>query len=138
MADNETKAFRCTVCGYIHRGDSPPDECPVCGSPASYFEAYADPAAVVDESRSKLISWRCLVCNYEHKDENPPDKCPVCATPKEKFAATETVFDTKISDDVGKGEKIVVVGGGIAGVSAVESIRSVSSRQTVPLSITRQ
>jgi rubrerythrin len=28
----------CTVCGYIHEGDGPPDECPVCGAPKSAFE----------------------------------------------------------------------------------------------------
>jgi len=30
--------WRCTVCGYIHEGDEPPDECPVCGAPKSAFE----------------------------------------------------------------------------------------------------
>lgn len=25
------KRWRCTVCGYIHRGDEPPEVCPVCG-----------------------------------------------------------------------------------------------------------
>jgi rubrerythrin len=24
------KRWKCTVCGYIHEGDEPPDECPVC------------------------------------------------------------------------------------------------------------
>jgi rubrerythrin len=23
--------WKCTVCNYIHEGDSPPDVCPVCG-----------------------------------------------------------------------------------------------------------
>jgi len=30
--------WRCTVCGYIHEGDEPPDECPVCGAPKEAFE----------------------------------------------------------------------------------------------------
>lgn len=30
--------YRCTVCGYIHEGDSAPEKCPVCGAPASAFE----------------------------------------------------------------------------------------------------
>lgn len=25
------KKWECTVCGYIHEGDAPPDECPECG-----------------------------------------------------------------------------------------------------------
>ena len=29
--------FRCKVCGWIHEGVAPPDECPSCGSPADRF-----------------------------------------------------------------------------------------------------
>ena len=31
------KKFRCTVCGYVHEGDSAPDKCPQCNAPASKF-----------------------------------------------------------------------------------------------------
>lgn len=31
------KQRKCTVCGYIHEGDSPPEECPTCGAPRSQF-----------------------------------------------------------------------------------------------------
>jgi len=31
------KKFRCTVCGYIHTGDTPPEKCPQCRVPASKF-----------------------------------------------------------------------------------------------------
>ena len=31
------KKFVCTVCGYVHEGDSPPEFCPVCKVPASKF-----------------------------------------------------------------------------------------------------
>ncbi len=31
------KKWKCTVCGYIHVGDEPPDPCPVCGSPKEKF-----------------------------------------------------------------------------------------------------
>jgi rubrerythrin len=31
------KKFRCLVCGYVHEGDAPPAECPVCHAPASKF-----------------------------------------------------------------------------------------------------
>jgi rubrerythrin len=31
------KKYVCGVCGYVHEGDSPPDECPVCKAPASKF-----------------------------------------------------------------------------------------------------
>lgn len=37
------KTWRCTVCGYLHKGDNPPDRCPVCGVDASYFELVNGP-----------------------------------------------------------------------------------------------
>ena len=32
------KKFVCTVCGYIHEGDTPPERCPVCKVPAEKFK----------------------------------------------------------------------------------------------------
>ena len=32
------KKFICTVCGYIHEGDSAPEKCPVCHVPAEKFK----------------------------------------------------------------------------------------------------
>ena len=32
------KKFKCTVCGYVHTGDSAPENCPLCKVPASKFE----------------------------------------------------------------------------------------------------
>ncbi len=31
------KKWKCSVCGYIHEGDEPPDQCPVCGAPKEMF-----------------------------------------------------------------------------------------------------
>ena len=36
------KKFVCSVCGYVHEGDSAPEKCPVCGAPASKFVEQAD------------------------------------------------------------------------------------------------
>ncbi|MFA6679776.1 MAG: FAD-dependent oxidoreductase [Candidatus Methanomethylophilaceae archaeon] len=36
------KKWRCTVCGYIHEGNSPPETCPICGSPKEKFEPYGE------------------------------------------------------------------------------------------------
>lgn len=32
------KKWTCRVCGYIHQGDEPPEQCPKCGAPRSQFE----------------------------------------------------------------------------------------------------
>lgn len=36
------RKWRCTVCGYIHQGDAPPESCPVCHAPAEKFELVAE------------------------------------------------------------------------------------------------
>ena len=38
------KEYICTVCGYVHKGDSAPEKCPVCGAPADKFKE-VDPEA---------------------------------------------------------------------------------------------
>ncbi len=38
------KKWRCTVCGYIHNGDEPPEKCPVCGADKSLFEEVIEEA----------------------------------------------------------------------------------------------
>lgn len=32
------KKFVCTICGYVHEGDSAPESCPQCKAPASKFQ----------------------------------------------------------------------------------------------------
>ena len=32
------KKFVCSVCGYVHEGDSAPEQCAVCESPAEKFK----------------------------------------------------------------------------------------------------
>ncbi|MDR0842274.1 MAG: NADH peroxidase [Acidobacteriota bacterium] len=31
------KKYVCTLCGYVHEGNEPPEICPVCGAPAAKF-----------------------------------------------------------------------------------------------------
>ncbi len=40
----QMKKWRCTVCGYIHDGDEPPEKCPVCGADKSLFEEIIEEA----------------------------------------------------------------------------------------------
>ncbi|PLX89028.1 MAG: hypothetical protein C0618_02610 [Desulfuromonas sp.] len=37
------KVWRCTVCGYLHTGDQPPENCPICGVDALKFELEKHP-----------------------------------------------------------------------------------------------
>lgn len=36
------KKFVCTICGYVHEGDTPPAQCPQCKAPASKFIEQAE------------------------------------------------------------------------------------------------
>lgn len=44
--------FRCTICGYLHDGNEPPDFCPKCGADGSNFvEVAQDEADKIIRSR---------------------------------------------------------------------------------------
>lgn len=43
------KKFVCTICGYIHEGDMPPEQCPICKAPASKFIEQTGDLSFADE-----------------------------------------------------------------------------------------
>jgi uncharacterized membrane protein len=47
------KKWRCTVCGYIHNGDEPPEKCPVCGADKSLFEEIIEEAPAEQQDAKK-------------------------------------------------------------------------------------
>lgn len=46
------KKWRCTVCGYIHTGDEPPEKCPVCGADRSKFVEISEEEAAAAASKA--------------------------------------------------------------------------------------
>lgn len=44
-AAQATGKWRCKVCGYVHTGAEPPDNCPVCGADKSQFEPVSEETA---------------------------------------------------------------------------------------------
>lgn len=72
------KKWKCTVCGYIHEGDAPPAECPLCKAKADKFEEVVEEGAAVRR-------WRCTICDYIHEGDAPPDECPICKAGPDKF-----------------------------------------------------
>lgn len=54
------KKWECTVCGYIHEGEQPPEICPVCGADKSKFigitETDEKPAAVKTDKSAETKS----------------------------------------------------------------------------------
>ena len=44
------KKFVCSICGYVHEGDSAPERCPQCKAPAAKFN---------EQAASAEIKWAC-------------------------------------------------------------------------------
>jgi len=130
-----TSAWRCSVCGYVHRGDQPPGYCPVCGADMSEFRPYVESAPTPAEAPAR---WRCLNCNYDHANADAPNECPVCGAHKDRFEPAAQLPGPEETHSVRK--KVLIIGAGIAGISAVEAIRqsapqveiTLISRETVP------
>jgi len=81
------KKWKCKVCGYVHAGNEPPEECPICMAAKSEFELI-DEILAENESK-KSTRWRCKVCGYIHEGDAPPDECPVCGVSAEMFEKFE-------------------------------------------------
>jgi len=79
--------------------------------------------------------WRCLNCTCMHAGDRPPDACPVCGAPADRYeplAASETQAAGGATV-----RRVVVLGGGIAGISAVESLRQSAPEAEIAL-LTRE
>ncbi|MEG2936160.1 MAG: NADH peroxidase, partial [Clostridium sp.] len=50
------KKWICTVCGYIHEGDTPPEVCPICGVGADKFKEMEGDMAWADEHSIGIIN----------------------------------------------------------------------------------
>ena len=45
------KKWVCTICGYVHEGDTPPEQCPICKAPASKFNEMSGEKVYADEHK---------------------------------------------------------------------------------------
>jgi nitrite reductase (NADH) large subunit len=68
-----------------------------------------------------VTAWICPVCGYIHYGPEPPEECPVCATPGSDFEPykEKPEFPAVTSTS----QNVVIVGTGVAGVSAAEALR---------------
>ncbi|MEJ2199545.1 MAG: FAD-dependent oxidoreductase [Desulfuromonadaceae bacterium] len=124
-----SQRWQCTVCGYVHEGSSPCEYCPICGATSDLFEVEAEATAPV--AAAVVGKWRCLNCEYVHEGQTPPNFCPVCAATAEHF---EPLGDATPSFPTSsQALTFVVVGAGIAGVSAAEAIRNHAPKAKITL-----
>jgi len=129
MSNATPMAWRCSVCGYVHRGPEPPEWCPVCGSPRDQFQPYDEQPP--GPLKTAVERWRCTNCGYVHTGPNPPEGCPVCGVPQDRFEPVRESEEAGATD--GEVKKVVVVGAGIAGIAAVEGLRAASAEADISL-----
>ena len=79
-------------------------------------------------------TWVCSVCGYIHYGPEPPDECPVCGAAKDQFTLSTEDEAAPIMEALSVTvNKVVVVGAGIAGVSAAEAIRKSAPQAEITL-----
>ena len=78
--------WRCPICGYVHKGVSAPEKCPLCKVSGDRFSridnSEYEPAT---NSASAISEWECGICGYTHKGMSPPDRCAICKASSERF-----------------------------------------------------
>lgn len=128
MAD--TKAWVCTVCGYVHQGAEAPDVCAVCGATRELFEPHEEPATVKAEAQA----WICTVCGYIEEGPEPPEVCPVCAAGADMFEPHPTEPKSAVAAaSLAAPKHVVIAGAGIAGVSAAAAVRKAAPEARITL-----
>ena len=66
-------------------------------------------------------TWRCSICGFIHYGDSAPGDCPICNAKSEDFKEIEVAVRPERRDP-GE-ERVVIIGAGIAGVSAAAAVR---------------
>lgn len=75
-----------------------------------------------------MAQWTCIVCGYRHTGESLPSKCSVCGANSDTF---ERVLPVETA--VASVHHVVIIGAGIAGVTAAETLRKMSETVIIDL-----
>ena len=82
-------------------------------------------------AKTAVRRWKCLNCGYIHNGDTPPDECPICTSPADRFEPQEEAQEIDAATQ--SAVRVVVIGGGVAGISAVEALRAASPRAEITL-----
>ncbi len=128
------KTWQCEVCGYIHTGDVPPVSCPICGAEQDCFSEFE--IRTEAKETPTVEAWQCGICTYLHHALQPPALCPVCSATGNLFSPLHTTVSSgAVTDSI---QRIVVLGGGIAGLTAATEARRQSPRASITLVLREQ
>ena len=140
------KKWKCTVCGYIHEGKTPPDVCPVCGAFKYQFILYEDLPKDLEKRLREAFAGesKASVRNTAFAKQADKEGYPQIARLFRPVADAEKVF--KIPDSIPlrnaaltelyslgvhavrramiePGDKVVILGAGRLGLSVLESMK---------------
>ncbi len=73
--------------------------------------------------------WRCVICGHIHQGEEPPAICPACGVGKTSFVPE--IQEEEFANNTQ--EKFVILGSGIAGISAAKAIRERNKTATIDI-----
>ncbi|MFL0269055.1 FAD-dependent oxidoreductase [Candidatus Clostridium radicumherbarum] len=81
-------------------------------------------------SKGSLKLWKCIVCGEEYESEKAPEVCPACGATADQFIEVKR---EEVEFKQGKKEKYVIIGNGISGYYAADSIRKRNSEAAIQL-----
>jgi nitrite reductase (NADH) large subunit len=121
-------AWKCEVCGFVHEAAEPPEFCPVCGAARDSFRPMV--LGTGDRPAPQASTWRCSNSEQLHPGAAPPESCPVCDAPNHLFEPVAAETAAALSGEV---RRVVIVGGGIAGLTAAAEARRAAPAVAVTL-----
>ena len=119
--------WKCDLCGYVHNGAEAPSSCPVCGADKSHFSPLEIKRTPV--AKQTTNAWQCSICDHIAEGHAAPEFCPVCGAAAALFHPYERGETPIIQANI---SKLVILGAGIAGMTAAEEAR----RQSADVEIT--
>lgn len=103
--------------------------CPICGAEQDCFSVLE--IGIETKEPVATDAWQCGVCSYLHRAPTPPAACPVCSATGSLFTPLHTGnAPIASSDDI---QRIVVLGGGIAGLTAASEARRQAPQASITL-----
>lgn len=92
------KKWRCTVCNYIHTGESPPEKCPVCGADKSKFVEISPEEAKQYEEKQKQNSK--ANGSGQAKADQKPGTPPPSSSAAQKASAGSSGFRNFVDEQL--------------------------------------
>jgi predicted nucleic acid-binding Zn-ribbon protein len=106
--------WRCSVCGYIHDGDNPPEKCPKCGAPKEKFEKLTDDSArLIDKSRftnmlhqklAAALDEAVAICDKGIADNLDPGCADIFKKAKSEAFIINQMIKAEIQTHISKGK----------------------------------